>query len=340
MARVSDLAIDLGTSNVLIYQKGKGIIIRQPAVVAIDRMTKKVVAIGADAYKMIGRTPGNIITVRPLENGTVVDMELANTMLRHFMNIAIGRRFFTRPRVVLSAPSGVGVSDMSSIVSILYDAGIRHTDLLPRPIAAAMGVGMDFSKPYGTMIVDMGAGSADIAVLAAEKIVESASVSCSGDYFDAAIVSYLRKKHSLLVGPRTAEEVKITIGSAVPPTTDMTFEVTGRDLPSGLPKRHTIYASEIYEALKHPVEELVEEIRRVLERTPAQLASDIFEDGIVLTGGAAALEGLAEAIYVSLHAPCGVADDPHMSVVQGCGRVLEHLTTYKNLLNESRNGLR
>ena len=340
MARVSDLGIDLGTSNVLIYQKGKGIILRQPAVVAIERTSKKVIAVGTEAYRMIGRTPGNILTVRPLRDGAIGDMELTNTMLRHFMSIVIGRRLFARPRVVLSVPAGVGRSDADGIVSILYDTGVKRTQLLARPIAAAMGVGIDFKKPYGTMIVDMGAGAADIAVLSAGQVIESASVPYSGDCFDDAIIAHLRKKYSLLIGERTAEEVKITLGSAVPPTEDLTLEVTGRDLPQGLPKQLTISASEIYEALKAPVEDLIGAIRKVLEKTPPQLASDIFEDGIVLTGGAASLAGLPEAIYTSLHAPCGVAEDPQTSVVLGCGRVLDDFNAHKNVLTDSRRGLR
>ncbi len=340
MARVSDLGIDLGTSNVLIYQKGKGIVLRQPAVVSIERTTKKVVAVGTEAYRMIGRTPGNILPVRPLRQGMVGDLELTNTMLRHFMGSIIGKRFFARPRVVLSVPSGIGDSDKSSLVSILYDTGVKRTQLLERPIAAAMGVGMDFYKPYGCMIVDMGAGVTDIAVLASGQIVEAASVCYGGDYFDEAIINYLRKKHNLLIGERTAEEVKITIGSAVPPVGDMTYDVTGRNLLHGLPKTETIHASEIYEALRKPVEDLVEAIRNVLERTPPQLASDIFEDGIVLTGGAAALAGLPEAIYTELRTPCGVAEDPQTSIVLGCGRVLDNFNAYRNVLRESRRGLR
>ena len=339
MARVSDLGIDLGTSNVLIYQKGKGIVLRQPAVVAIERTSKKVVAVGTDAYKMIGRTPGNILTVRPLRQGAVHDLELTNTMLRHFMGSIIGRRFFARPRVVLSVPSGVGETDKSSLVSILYDTGVKRTQLLDRPIAAAIGMDIDFHKPYGCMIVDMGAGATDIAVLAAGQVMQRDCVSCGGDAFDGAIIAYLRKKHNLLIGERTAEEIKITIGSAVQPLTDMTFEVTGRNLLMGLPKTQTIHASEIYEALKPPVENLIEAIRDVLEHTPAQLASDIFEDGIVLTGGAAALAGLPEAIYNALHTPCGLATDPQTSVVMGCGMVLENFNAYKALLRDSRRSL-
>lgn len=339
MANVSDLGIDLGTSNVLIYQKGKGIVLRQPAVVAIERTTKKVLAVGTEAYKMIGRTPGNVLAIRPFRQGVVSDFELANTMLRNFMSQLIGKRFFARPRVVLSVPTGVNESEKSNIVSILYDAGVKRTQLLDRPIAAAMGVGMDFRKPYGCMIVDMGAGVTDIAVLASGLVIEAASVCYGGDYFDDAIIRYLRKKHNLLIGERTAEEVKITIGSAVPPTSGMTCEVTGRSLLSGLPKTQTIHATEVYEAIKDAVADLIESIQGVLERTPPQLASDIFEDGIVLSGGAASLAGLPEAVYNALHIPCGVADDPQTSVVLGCGRVLDDFNAYKNVLTESRRGI-
>ncbi len=340
MARMSDLGIDIGTSNVLIYQKGKGIVLRQPAVVSIERTSKKVLAVGTEAYRMIGRTPGNILPIRPMRQGMVGDLELTNTMLRNFMGSIIGNRFFARPRVVLSVPSGVSESDKNSIISILYDTGVQRTQLIERPIAAALGVGMDFHKPYGCMIVDMGAGVTDIAVLASGQVVESASVCYGGDYFDDAIISYLRKKHNLLIGERSAEEVKITIGSAVPPVGDMTYDVTGRNLLSGLPKTQTVHAEEIHEAIKDAVDDLIESIRSVLEHTPPQLASDIFEDGIVLTGGAAALAGLPEAIYGALRTPCGVAEDPQTSIVLGCGRVLDDFSAYKNLLSDSRRGLR
>lgn len=340
MARVSDLGIDLGTSNILVYQKGKGIVLRQPTVVSIERTSKKVLAVGTDAHRMIGRTPGNILPVRPLRHGMMGDLELTNTMLRHFMSTIIGKRFIARPRVVLSVPSGLGEGDKSSIISILYDTGVKRTQLIERPIAAAMGVGLDFSKPYGSMIVDMGAGVTDIAVLAAGQVVEAACVSYGGDYFDEAIITYLRKKHNLLIGERTAEEVKITIGSAVPPANGMTMDVTGRNLLLGLPKTEKIHAEEIYEALKQPVADLVEAIRKVLEHTPPQLASDIFEDGIVLTGGAASLAGLPEAIYAELHTPCGVAEDPQTSIVLGCGRVLDNFNAYKSILRDSRRGMR
>ena len=203
-----------------------------------------------------------------------------------------------------------------------------------------MGVGMDFQKPYGCMVVDMGAGITDIAVLASGQVIEAASVCYGGDYFDDAIIRYLRKKHNLLIGERSAEEVKITLGTAIPPVSPLTNEVTGRDLLSGLPKTLTVSSAEIYEALKDAIADLIESIQGVLERTPPQLASDIFEDGIVLTGGAASLAGLPAAIYNELHIPCGVADDPQTSVVLGCGRALDNPHTYKNVLSDSRRGMR
>ena len=340
MAQVSDLGIDLGTSNVLIYQKGRGIVLRQPAVVAIERVSKKVLAVGTEAYRMIGRTPGNVLALRPLRQGVVSDFELTNTMLRHFMGMVIGKRIFGRPRVVMSVPSGVNEAEKSSLISIMFDAGAKRTQLLDRPIAAAVGVGMDFQKPYGCMVVDMGAGVTDIAVLASGQVIEAASVCYGGDYFDDAIIRYLRKKHNLLIGERTAEEVKITLGTAIAPMTDLTEEITGRDLLSGLPKTMTVASSEIYEALKDAVADLIESIQGVIERTPPQLASDVFEDGIVLTGGAASLAGLPEAIYNELHIPCGVADDPQTSVVLGCGRALDNLNAYKSVLSDSRQGIR
>ena len=272
MAQVNDIGIDLGTSNVLIYMKGKGIVLRDPAVVAIERESKKVLAVGSDAYRMIGRTPGSVLAVRPLRQGTVADFELTSTMLRYFVSSVIGRRMFARPRAVISVPSGVNEVEKRSIISIMFDAGMRRTQLLDRPIAAALGVGLQFQEAYGTMIVDMGAGVTDIAVLSMGEVVVASCVPIGGDYFDDAIIRYLRKKYNLLIG----------------------------------------------------------------ERTPPQLASDIFEDGIVFSGGAAALTGLSEAVYAALHVPCGVADDPQTSVVMGCGRALEDLSGMKHLLGDAR----
>ncbi|MBR2718078.1 MAG: rod shape-determining protein [Clostridia bacterium] len=338
MAQVNDIGIDLGTSNVLIYMKGKGIVLREPAVVAIERETKKVLAVGNDAYRMIGRTPNNVLAIRPLRQGTVADFELTSTMLRYFVGNVVGRRMFSRPRAVISVPSGVNEVEKRSIISIMFDAGMRRTQLLDRPIAAALGVGIQFQEAYGTMIVDMGAGVTDIAVLSMGEVVVSSCVPVGGDYFDDAIVRYLRKKHNLLIGERTAEEIKVNIGCAIPMANEITMDVTGRNLISGMPKTISVTSADIYEALKEPVSELIEDIQAVIERTPPQLASDIFEDGIVFTGGAAALNGLSEAIYAALKVPCGVADDPQTSVVMGCGRALEDLNGMKHLLGDSRRG--
>jgi len=223
-----------------------------------------------------------------------------------------------------------------SIISIMFDAGMRRTQLLDRPIAAALGVGLQFQEAYGTMIVDMGAGVTDIAVLSMGEVVVSSCVPVGGDYFDDAIIRYLRKKHNLLIGERTAEEIKVNIGCAIPLANEVTMEVTGRNLISGMPKTQAVTTSDIYEALKEPVSELIEAIQAVIERTPPQLASDIFEDGIVFTGGAAALNGLSEAVYAALKVPCGVADDPQTSVVMGCGRALEDINSMKHLLGDGR----
>lgn len=332
MAQVNDIGVDLGTSNVLIYMKGKGIVLREPAVVAVERESKKILAVGSDAYRMIGRTPGNVLAVRPLRQGTVSDFELTSTMLRYFVGNVVGRRLFSRPRAIVSVPSGVNEVEKRSIISIMFDAGMRRTQLLDRPVAAALGVGVQFEEAYGSMIVDMGAGVTDIAVLSMGEVVVSSCVPIGGDYFDDAIIRYLRKKHNLLIGERTAEEIKINIGSAVPQVSDITMDVTGRNLISGLPKTQSVTTSEVYEALKEPVMELVEAIQAVIERTPPQLASDIFDDGIVFSGGASSLTGLTEAIYTSLRIPCGVADDPQTSVVMGCGRALDDLAGMKHLL--------
>ena len=338
MAQVNDIGIDLGTSNVLIYMKGKGIVLREPAVVAIERESKKVLAVGSDAYRMIGRTPGSVLAVRPLRQGTVADFELTSTMLRYFVSSVIGRRMFARPRAVISVPSGVNEVEKRSIISIMFDAGMRRTQLLDRPLAAALGVGLQFQEAYGTMIVDMGAGVTDIAVLSMGEVVVASCVPIGGDYFDDAIIRYLRKKYNLLIGERTAEEIKVNIGCAVPQANEISMDVTGRNLISGLPKTQAITTGEIYEALKDPISELIEAIQAVIERTPPQLASDIFEDGIVFSGGAAALTGLSEAVYAALHVPCGVADDPQTSVVMGCGRALEDLSGMKHLLGDARRG--
>ena len=336
MAQASDIGVDLGTSNVLIYMKGRGIILRAPAVVAVERDTRKPLAVGQDAARMVGRTPGNVIALRPLRNGTIVDFDMASTLLQHLVSDAIGRHFFNRPRAILSVPTGVNDVEKRSLISAMFDAGIRKTQMLDRPIAAALGVGLPFDLPYGTMIVDMGAGATDMAVLSRSEIAVGECVQIGGDTFDDAIIRYLRKKYNLLIGERTAEELKVNIGSAVPRLEEVSMDVTGRSLVSGLPKTQAVTSGEIYQALKEPVAKLVEALQTVLEHTPPQLTNDVFEDGIIFTGGAASLAGLCEAVYQVLHVPCGVADDPQTSVVMGCGRVADDMNGYKYLFSGKR----
>ncbi|MBQ9326663.1 MAG: rod shape-determining protein [Clostridia bacterium] len=336
MAQVNDIGIDLGTSQVLIYKKGRGIVLREPAVVAVDRDNNKILAVGSDAYRLIGRTPGNIQAVRPLRNGTILDFSLTQAMLHGFTRLAIGRHILARPRAVISVPTGVSETEKRAIISIMFDAGVRKTQLLDRPIAAALGIGLHFQEAYGNMIVDMGAGATDIAVLSMGDVVVASCVPLGGDAFDDAIIRYLRKKHNLLVGERTAENIKIDLGSAVQPAEPIEMEVTGRNLVSGLPKSQMISSLEIYEALHDTVGDLIEALEAVIERTPPQLTSDIFEEGIVLSGGAAQLSGLADAIYQVLDIPCGVADDPQTSIVMGCGQALEDTAAMREYLSDGR----
>jgi len=332
LAKVSDLGIDLGTSNILIYQKGSGIILREPTVVAIDYDSRELLAVGEEAYRMIGRTPGNVVALRPLRNGSVNEFDLCRRMLQYFVNRVIGKRIFSRPRAVLSLPSGVFDIEKRALISAMFDAGMRKTDLLDRPVAAALGAGLAFEQAYGTMVVDIGAGATDIAVLSLGQSVISVSVPHGGDQFNEAIIKYLRRKYNLLIGERTAEELKVSIGCVVQREGEVEMDVTGRHLVSGLPTTKKIKSSDVYEAMKEPTTQLIEAIQGVLEKTPPQLASDVFTDGILLTGGGARLEGLSEAVFSVLHVPCGVASDPQTSVVQGCGRIIEDMSAYKYLL--------
>ena len=258
MAQNHDIGIDLGTSQVLISARGRGIVLREPAVVAVDRNTGKVLAVGSDAYKLIGRTPGNVQAVRPLRQGTVSDFELTKELIHAMIKHAVGNHWFSRPRAVLALPTGVSDTEKRAILSVMLDAGMRKTQLIDKPVASAIGIGLHFTEPYGNMIIDMGAGASDIAVLSSSEVIVGTCTQIGGDYFDDAIIRYLRKKHNLLIGDRTAEEVKITLGSAVPPDNDLTMHVTGRNLISGLPKTQTVSSLEIYDALKDPVADLIE----------------------------------------------------------------------------------
>lgn len=336
MASINDIGIDLGTSQILIYMKGKGIILREPTVVAIDRDRRDILFCGEEARRMIGRTPGNVLAIRPLRDGTISDFDLVSHMLREFINKAIGKRLFARPRAILSLPTSINEMEKRSLTSAMFDAGMRRTQLLHRSLAAALGAGLPMDEAYGTMIVDISAGVTDIAVLSFGRVIVSDCAKIGGDRFDDAIIRHLRRKHNLLIGERTAEELKINIGSAIPRTEQLYMEVTGRNLITGLPKTMRITSDDITEAIDEPIQQLIESIHGVLEHTPAELAADIFEYGILLSGGGAQLFGLCETIADALKVPCSCAEDPQTNVVMGCGRALENLHDLGRLLDDGR----
>ncbi len=336
MASVSDIGIDLGTSNVVIYARNRGIVLDEPAVVAIERDTRVIRAIGTEAHDMIGRTPSGIMAIRPLREGSVADFELTSSMLHHFVVQVIGKRMFSRPRAVLSLPSGINENEKRNISAVMFEAGVRRTQLLDRPVAAAIGADLNINEVYGTMVVDIGAGMTDIAVLSDGRVVVSDAVKLGGDHFDDAIIRYLRRKYNLLVGEMTAEELKTTIGSAMPQREQMYLDVTGRNLISGLPKLMRITSDEIFEAIDDPLTGLIEAIHGVLEHTPAELAADVFDTGITLTGGGARLTGLADALTTALKVKSRVAENPRVCVAVGCGRTLENLADYARYLNDRR----
>ena len=334
MASAADIGIDLGTSNVLIYARGKGIVLNEPAVVALERDTRSIRAIGTEAHRMIGRTPSSIAALRPLREGMVSDFELTSSMLHYFVTQVIGKRMFARPRAVLSLPSGVNEMEKRSISAIMFEAGARRTQLLDRPVAAAIGAGINITDAYGSMIVDIGAGMTDIAVLSLGRVIVSDAAKLGGDHFDDAIIRYLRRKHNLLIGERTAEELKINIGSAMPRAEQMYLDVTGRNLISGLPK--LTLTPDLLAQYPDPLTALIEAIHAVLEHTPAELAADVFDNGIVLSGGGARLSGLADAISTALKVDCRVADNPQECVATGCGLTLENLAEFGRYLNDGR----
>jgi rod shape-determining protein MreB len=329
MLGAQDIGIDLGTASVLVYVKGRGIVLREPSVVAVDKKTGRMLAIGEEARKMLGRTPGSIDAIRPLRDGVISDYHVTETMLRYFLDKVVGKKFFFKPRVVVCVPSGVTEVEKRSVIEATEDAGAREVDLIEEPIAAAIGAGIDISRPYGSMIVDIGGGTTDIAVISLNNTVVSSSLKLAGDKFDEAIVRYMRKKHNLLVGDRTAEELKINIGAAFPRKETIFMEVTGRNLVSGLPKTVNVGSDEMIEALDEPVQSILEAVHDVLERTPPEISSDIFDRGIIMTGGGALLYGLDMRIQQYTRVPCFVAEDAVSCVAIGTGRALENIDALK-----------
>jgi rod shape-determining protein MreB len=321
----SDIGIDLGTASVLVYIKGKGVVLKEPSVVAFDRDSNKIKAIGEEARLMLGRTPGNIVAVRPLRQGVISDYTVTEKMLKYFIQKAVGKQRFRKPRISVCVPSGVTEVEKKAVEDATYAAGAREVSIIEEPIAAAIGAGIDISRPCGNMIVDIGGGTTDIAVISLGGTVVSTSVKIAGDDFDDAIVRYMRKKHNLLIGERTAEDIKIKIGSAYRRPESVSMEVRGRNLVTGLPKTITVTSEETEEALKETTSQIVEAVHSVLEKTPPELAADIADRGIVLTGGGCLLYGLEELIEEKTGITTMTAEDPMTAVAIGTGKFVEFL---------------
>lgn len=326
----NDIGIDLGTASVLVYVKGKGIVLREPSVVAVNRNTGDLLAIGEEARVMLGRTPGNIVAVRPLRNGVISNFHDTERMLRYFLRKVIGRRLFFKPRVIVCVPSGVTEVERRSVIEATEEAGARHTALIEEPMASAIGAGIDISAPYGNMVIDIGGGTTDIAIISLGGIVISDSAKVAGDKFDEALVRYMKKKHNMLIGERTAEEIKINVGSAFPRKEQIYMEVAGRNLISGLPKIVTLSSNETIEAFEEPLNAIMELLHGILERCPPELSSDIAENGICMTGGGSLLYGLDRMLSEKTGIPCYVAEDAVSCVAIGTGLALDNMDLYSN----------
>jgi len=320
-----DMGIDLGTANTLIYVKGKGILLREPSVVAINCDTKKVLAVGLEAKQMIGRTPGNIVAIRPLKDGVIADFDITQTMLKKFIDKVSPKSAFTSPRIVVCFPSGVTEVEKRAIDEATKQAGARDVLLLEEPMAAAIGAGLPVDEPTGSMIVDIGGGTTEVAVISLGGIVTSKSLRVAGDELDQAIISYIKREYNLAIGERTAEAVKMELGSAFPSENEGSMQIKGRDLISGLPKILEITEVEVREALKEPVESIIEAIKTTLEKTPPELAADIMDKGIMLAGGGALLKGLDKLINHETHMPVHIAESPLDSVALGAGKALDNI---------------
>jgi rod shape-determining protein MreB len=330
----NDLAIDLGTANTLVYVKGEGIVCNEPSVVAVqkdNRGSRRVLAVGAEAKRMVGRTPGNINAIRPLKDGVIADFEITEAMLRYFIQKIHNRKTLVRPRIIICVPFGVTEVEKRAVRESAESAGAREVYLVEEPMAAAIGAGLPITEPTGNMIVDIGGGTTEVAVISLAGIVFSKSIRVGGDKMDEAIVQYVKRKYNLLVGERTAELVKITIGSAYPGDEIQTMEIKGRDLVAGVPKTVEITDEEIRESIVEPINAIVEAVRIGLERTPPELASDIVDKGIVLAGGGALLRNLDTLLRDQTGLPVMLADEPLEAVVMGAGKVLDELTLLRDI---------
>ena len=329
-----DIGIDLGTANTLVYMRGKGIVLREPSVVAVNTRTEKARYVGKDAKQVIGRTPGSIVAVRPLKEGVIADYELTITMLQEFIHKALKGRIFTKARVTICIPSGVTPVERRAVKEATEKAGARQVFVIEEPMAAAIGAGLPTTEPTGSMIVDIGGGTSEVAVVSLGGIVASRSVRCAGDAFDAAIMNHIKKRYSLLIGERTAENVKLTIGSAFPSENEESMEIKGRNLMNGLPENVTVSSSEIRDAMAEPLSRVIDAIKTTLEETPPELSADIIDQGITLAGGGALLKGLDKLINRETGMPVYIAEFPLDCVAEGAGKVLENMDKYQDTLVE------
>ncbi|MFA4854760.1 MAG: rod shape-determining protein [Candidatus Omnitrophota bacterium] len=327
----NDMGIDLGTATTLVFVKGEGVVLCEPSVVAIERGTSHVLAVGEEAKRMLGRTPGNIIAIRPMKDGVIADFEITEAMLRYFIKKVHHRRVLVRPRIVIAIPSGITEVEKRAVKDSAERAGAREVFLIEEPIAAAIGVGLPIQEPIGNMIIDIGGGTTEIAVISLAGIVFSKSIRIGGDEMDEAIIEYLKKTYNLMVGERTSEDIKIKIGSAYPLEEEMSMEVKGRDLVAGLPKTVTITSEEIRESLQEPLRAILEVTKMSLERTPPELAADLIDHGIVMAGGGSLLRGLDKLISEETGLPVHISEDPITAVVNGTGRVLSEIRYLKKV---------
>ena len=332
----NDIGIDLGTANTLVYVKDRGIVLREPSVVAIQKGTDRVLAVGDEAKRMLGRTPGSIEAIRPMKAGVIADFEITEAMLRYFIRkVHNNRRKFVKPRIIIAVPSGITEVEKRAVKDSATNAGAREVYLIEEPMAAAIGVGLPVQEPAGNMIVDIGGGTTEVALISLAGIVFSRSVRVGGDEMDECIVQYMKRVYNLMIGERTAEEIKISNGSAYPVAEDRTFEVKGRDLVAGLPKTLTISSGEIREALQEPISSIVEAIKITLERCPPELSADLVDRGMVLAGGGALLQGIDKLIAEQTGLPVHVADDPLSAVAEGTGIVLNELNFLRRVADRS-----
>jgi rod shape-determining protein MreB len=328
----SDIGIDLGTANTIIYVKGQGIVLSEPSVVAIEKGSGKLVAVGADAKEMLGRTPDEIRAIRPLKDGVIADFEITEKLLSTFIRRVIRHRYLLKPRIIISVPSGITEVEKRAVRDSAENAGGREVFLIQEPMAAAIGVGLPVDQPSGSMVIDIGGGTSEIAVIALSGIVNNISIRIGGDEMDEAITLYLKKNYNLLIGERTAEEIKMLVGSAYPMNEENSIEIKGRDLVEGIPKTLKISSAQIREALSEPVEAIIEAVKQALEQTPPELSADILDRGIIITGGGALLKGMDKRLRDETNLGVNVADEPLICVAEGTGIVLSNMPKYSRIL--------